>query len=765
MLALLLFAAAPPLDDPLPPGAIARLGASFLDGRFHAFDVAFRPDGKLVYSGGGIGVGVWDIERKRQLALHPGGPFYRAVPVGDAVLIQGYSLLLVEPGKRPRWNRTEGLSSDLDIGHGGKWFVTTHHRGDLLFCNLHDGKDARRVRVAKPAAAGLPIRLACCPTRPEVALVTPDGYVTVWAREKDAPLWYAIGHSRAREGDRLGAAAYSRDGATLATASTDGTVRLWNALSGASGRVLHRGAEMVHALTFSSKGTLAAALDDGTIRLFDLAAGKQRVLHAGAAQHRLSFSADGRLLASASVNRQSAELWDVARGERLQPQEGHLDAVSALRFVAEDRIVSVDHGGRIVDWKVGAGSTTAGLPFRRPSHRRFALSPDGSKVAESGWPAALYDTADGKRTARLAEEGEYVYLLAFTAGGLAGNLRGQVRRWKLDGSKAGPAVKFDGSAWSYFNPDGKRVVTSFGQMMAEVDLASGMRRDVQDQYRPPFQPAMAGYNADGSYLAWTTFGQVILADTHTWEMVLVLPHEGSMPAAAALSRDGRRLAVTRLGESANSILCYDAVTGKKLLDRPLPPSVLMHCPPDFSPDGSRLATASGRTILVWEVPPVEKGGPLDDAALRRCWDRLAGAPSEAHRAAWDLVDAKAARFVAERAQPVEPADAKLLRQLIGDLDDDDFEKRSAAEAALKKLGRRAEAAMLSALAGKPSLDTYRRLEGLLAAAEALPEWRRLARGVSVLARLGEKKALERLASQKVDIRLAREAREALGRLP
>ncbi len=759
MLVLLLFAAAPPLDDPLPPGAVARLGSSFLDGRYHAQDLAFRPDGKLIFAGG-RGVGVWDIEKKRLLALHPGGPYYRALPAGDAALVAGYSLSLVEPGRAQRWTKDKLYSTAVAVGHDGTWFAWATP-SQLVFADMRDGENTYRVHIPISRVAASP-RLAACPTRPEVALLTADGDLSVRVRGRDSPLWTAHGHAPARREYHHGAAAYSADGGLIATSFSDRTVRLWDARTGKPGRVLTRGGPVAHALAFSRDGTLAASFDDTTVRLYDPASGKERVIQTGAPQHRLSFSPDGKVLASASGERQLAELWDVVTGKRLHEPEGHLDTVAALRFVEDGRIVSVDQGGRVVDWRLGGASRAVTLPHQA-GYRNFALSPDGTRVAEGGRAPAVHDTAGGKLVARLAGDAS-VFNLAFRAGGVMGLGGGGGLRWGPNGALAKRAPMGVRPGWTWFLPNGTQALQGDRLTLVLVDLASGARRVVRRDEQPPFQPAMLAFTPDGAFAAWTTFGKVILADAHTWEAVLALPHDGGMPAAVALSRDGRRLAVTRVGNGTSDILCYDAVAGKKLFDRPLPRSVLMHCPPDFSPDGSKLATATGRTVLVWEVPPRVRAAKPDDAGLERCWVRLAGKPEEAHRAGWEIVDAGATRFLIGKLKPAEPADAKLLARLIADLDDDDFDKRTRAEQDLIKLGRQAEAAMLRALAGKPSLDVYRRLERLLAAVRASPESLRMSRAVAVLARLGTAEALEKLAGQKTDPRLAAEAREALARL-
>src|SRR5437870_6146923 len=78
-----------------------------------------------------------------------------------------------------------------------------------------------------------------------------------------------FGDPRLRHSDRVTALSYSRDGKLLASASGDGTVRIWDLGNGRNLRVYHgHGTERVHAVAFAPDGRSIASAGGKEIRIW-----------------------------------------------------------------------------------------------------------------------------------------------------------------------------------------------------------------------------------------------------------------------------------------------------------------------------------------------------------------------------------------------------------------------------------------------------------------------------------------------------------------
>jgi WD40 repeat protein len=198
---------------------------------------------------------------------------------------------------------------------------------------------------------------------------------------------------------------FSPDGKTLAiTGDTSGEIRLWDVAGGRelASLVGHRGS--VKCLAFSSDGgTLASGGDDGTLRLWDVAGHGGRTLRDDARPVRcVAFCCDGEALATVADSASEIELWDAAGGKpRATLQGPGRDPVYLAASPDGRTLASADLGGGMKLWDAATGKEKSlETPQLGDANGYLGFSPDGKTLAainSSNW-VEFWDVASGKST-------------------------------------------------------------------------------------------------------------------------------------------------------------------------------------------------------------------------------------------------------------------------------------------------------------------------------------------------------------------------------
>jgi WD40 repeat protein len=446
-------------------------------------------------------------------------------------------------------------------------------------------------------AAGRPFRAAVYLA--EAWRRRPSSLALRWlASEAARPLAYLerplVGHTK-----DVPYAAYSPDGTRVVTASSDGTVRVWDPASGDAIAVIPLPG-VVDAATFSPDGATIATSSTNTIGLYRAADGAQLMTIAAPNVMRAWFEPDGAHLIAGGYDGE-LDLIDARSGEILARSHRHADRIEDLRF-----------------------------------------SPDGTRFAVASWDkqVSVWDTASFTPTLDLDDQDAEVSSVAWSADGawlltVESDVWVHVRRADTGASvytlRLPEGARFS-RAW--FAPDGQTIVTaSFDGGVRTWQAASGALLESFDA-QTSGKLMNAAMRPDGKELVTTGAGGRVMV----WRLDR---GRAFLPLARRLDERqyvypselaaGGALAIT--GDDDGDLDTYDARTGARLHAAKVPGFLYSIAP---SADGAHVA-GSGSTVPIglWDAV---SGGKIADlgGAARRDYNIAASADgTEVAAASWD----------------------------------------------------------------------------------------------------------------------------------
>jgi RNA polymerase sigma factor (sigma-70 family) len=784
--------------DPLPAGAIARLGTVRWRHGFVVNAMAYSPDGKKIAAvGAGRAITLWDAATGKEIHQFPnrGQPNHLAFSPDGKMLATTSTpdcqLLDVATGKELRTlkghqNGLRGVAFSPD----SKTVATVSYDGTLRLWDAATGTEKRRIECGQ----GDLYTTAFSPDGKVVVSAGKDG--TIRLRDPNT------GEERRRlEGHKKEVlwVVFSPDGKHLASASADETIRLWDPDTGRQVRVLgEKLGEYWLPIAFSPDSRLlASGHPDGTIRLWDVASGTERRRWQGAALtvRALGFSPDGQILASGGVWESGIRLWDVATGREKYPGEEHHGLIDLVRFAPDGKtLISIGRDRRVLQWDLATQTPRFRFTWASRGFNTVALSPDGDTLATGGWPdfeVRLWDMRTDKPGRALGKHQKRIRALAFSPDGrlLASGGEDQVIHvWDVrDGKEVRQINGFTAELICLrFAPDGKTLAG--GSLRGQNGAGEATLRlwDVDDgKERCSFDTRISTYG-----LAFSPDGKALASghDNREESMIRLWDattgrelsrHTGHREAIGALAftADGKLVASESgdIGTRDNSVHVWEAATGR--LIRRFEGHHSCVGTVAFSPDGLTLASGAGdSTILLWDITGRRQDGRWHGKALTprdrdNCWTALANEDAaKAYGAVWSLVASpeQAVPLLRKHLRPVPRPDAAVVARLLADLDSDDFMVRQRATEELSKFGDAIVADLRRALAKRPALEVRRRIQQLL---DQTHDWKadrlRDHRAIQALEHIGTPAAqevLEALAKGAPGARRTEEAQAALRRL-
>ncbi|MGA5702342.1 eIF2A-related protein [Peterkaempfera bronchialis] len=432
------------------------------------------------------------------------------------------------------------------------------------------------------------------------------------------------GHS-----DTVRQIAWSPDGSRLATASRDGTARVFDTASGRALVVLSTGGCMVEGVAWAPDSTrVATASRDRVVRVWDAGTGELVRMLTGPTDvgRGVAWSPDGRWIAGTSRDR-TVRIWDADTGDLTRELQGHQDDVWGVAWSPDGtRLATASHDRTAIVWDPATGTRTATVEGHTDFVEGVAWSPDGRSLATASGDHTIRISASGSGRLRLLVRGhtDYVWNVAWSPDGrMLASVSSDRTARIFDTHDAKPLSVLRGhgeTVWGVtWSPDGTRIATGSADGTARIwDVRpKGAEKVVMAGHRQPVN--QAAWSADGSLVATASDdGTARLWDAGTGRPVgQPVRHRERVWSVAWSPADGRF--ATGSGDRTARIVG----TGE--------PRVLDHRDAvveavAWSPDGSRVATGGHDAVLrIWEA---DSGVELAALAGHQDWvGGLAWSPS------------------------------------------------------------------------------------------------------------------------------------------
>jgi RNA polymerase sigma factor (sigma-70 family) len=578
--------------DPLPPGALARLGTiRWRHGAIASF-VTYTPDGKQLVSAGADGVArLWDATTGQELRRTPLTPHRTVASVPVAVSADGRTLASCVGLESVRvWDLTTGKETRplkeppesaflLALDGMGRRLAVYGHDGSLGLWDLESGRRLRRLREPQEGIGEF------VPGSDGTLVFSPDGKELASSRFE-----------------------------TIKDDSPRSVIRIWDTTTGKE-RLKITGVNELNgafAPAYSPDGQMLGwAGLDGAVRLVEPATGKElRKLRAGPGAVRFAFSADGKVVVTRADISREVTVWERETGRELRTLKPPAGAADTLNW--------------------GFGGVV----------QHLALSPDGSRLALAGEGCAisLLDLDTGKVANVSGGHRATVSGLTYLPGGQEIASRGNdgaIRVWEATTGKKIGQVEVPPKAMTYvLSPDGKSLATTGPDNVLRLwDAGSGKETH-------QFAGSENGlvhfeFSPDGRTLAVTDPGSwsLRLYDVASGKKTLTLSLNGAEEPSpdgvhwagsspALFSPNGRLVASC---VPALAIVVWDASTGREVLRVPVAREGWPHVTSAyFSPDARTLALErDDGSVSLWEIATGKERARLKDGATGKASDKPA----------------------------------------------------------------------------------------------------------------------------------------------
>lgn len=448
------------------------------------------------------------------------------------------------------------------------------------------------------------------------ATASADGSVKFWEALTGAPNSITLEQPGSVEGLQ-----FSPDGRWLVTWGKNEFIRLWNVESGALRFSAISNNSPVGCVRFAPNGQyICSGGEDGMVRTWDVATGSPMrftAKHDGAIND-ISFSTAGDLLVT-SGDDNVARIWDLSNGDNVGADLRHDDDVRSANFSADGtRVVTASKDGTVRMWNVSSAQVaSAPLKLEVPlwvgqfsPDDRWVLGAGGDGM--QGGRARIWDSVTGRPRTPILIHNNAIRSACFSPNGrfvATASHDHSVILWDAEtGARMGAPLRGTRPfKWVTFSPDGTHLLAAGEETVWRYWDLRPLLEGESPKVMLPY--VFSRYSPDGrSILGVRSNGSSELIDATNFQLRTHFDAPAASLVWANFSADGRKVSSLRRD---GSIWVWEAATGK-----PIVASMTNSIGVDgdgesaFSPDGRLMAVMEGGNETVAKVWDVEAGGKL-----------------------------------------------------------------------------------------------------------------------------------------------------------